>query len=126
MIDNLAQVGSLHINIFSPHRYVSQVAVTTADGENRIVNKDCYPDLFWAIRGGGCNFGVVTEFVYRLHPQRRTVYSGSLIFAPSALDELIPQTAEWWKIGPKPKEGMLQWFTRGPDRQVGQMFRSIF
>jgi FAD/FMN-containing dehydrogenase len=47
-------------------------------------------DLFWGVRGGGCNFGVVTEFVYKLHPQRRTVYAGAIIFAPDALEKLGP------------------------------------
>ncbi len=41
--------------------------VVTADGRVLHVDADDHPDLFWAIRGGGGNFGVVTEFEYRLH-----------------------------------------------------------
>lgn len=41
--------------------------VVTADGEIRHVDAETHPDLFWAIRGGGGNFGVVTQFKYRLH-----------------------------------------------------------
>jgi FAD/FMN-containing dehydrogenase len=42
--------------------------VVTADGTVLHANPDTHPDLFWALRGGGGNFGVVTGFEYRLHP----------------------------------------------------------
>ena len=42
--------------------------VVTADGQLRTCDADRDPDLFWAIRGGGGNFGVVTSFEYRTHP----------------------------------------------------------
>jgi hypothetical protein len=41
--------------------------IVTADGQLRRVDADHHPDLFWAIRGGGGNFGVATRFQYRLH-----------------------------------------------------------
>ena len=40
----------------------------TADGTIHVVDASTEPDLFWAIRGGGGNFGVVTRLKYRLHP----------------------------------------------------------
>jgi FAD/FMN-containing dehydrogenase len=55
--------------------------VVTADGEIRSVDEDHEPDLFWAIRGGGGNFGVATRFRYRLHPLEQVV--GGLLFLPA-------------------------------------------
>jgi FAD/FMN-containing dehydrogenase len=52
--------------------------VVTADGELLHVDAETHPDLFWAIRGGGGNFGVATRFQYRLH-QVDTVVGGMLM-----------------------------------------------
>ncbi|HZY28852.1 MAG TPA: FAD-binding oxidoreductase [Jiangellaceae bacterium] len=52
--------------------------VVTADGEIVRVDANTHPDLFWAIRGGGGNFGVVTRFQFRLH-QVNTVVGGMLM-----------------------------------------------
>ena len=47
--------------------------IVTADGVQRTVNAQSHPDLFWALRGGGGNFGVVTSLTYRLHPAEPTL-----------------------------------------------------
>ncbi|KAI5124789.1 hypothetical protein M0805_005423 [Coniferiporia weirii] len=93
---------------------VVQVTMVVADGSILTANENKNSDLFWAIRGGGCNFGVCCEFVYRLHEQRRTVYSGVLIFPPPLVDQVVEVTAEWWKRGPGPKTSLLQVISRGP------------
>ena len=58
---------------------VVRAEIVTADGELRTVSADQEPDLFWAIRGGGANFGVVTALEFRLHPAG-TVYAGTATF----------------------------------------------
>jgi FAD/FMN-containing dehydrogenase len=55
--------------------------IVTADGRVLTVDEQNHPDLFWAIRGGGGNFGVVTRFRYRLHPVERIV--GGMLFLPA-------------------------------------------
>ncbi|MEA3218146.1 MAG: hypothetical protein QOJ19_4302 [Acidimicrobiia bacterium] len=53
--------------------------VVTADGAMHTVDADRNPDLFWALRGGGGNFGVVTSFEYQLHPVD-TVLGGLVVY----------------------------------------------
>jgi FAD/FMN-containing dehydrogenase len=60
--------------------------VVTADGEIRRVDAETEPDLFWAIRGGGGNFGVATRFRFRLH-QLDTVVGGMLML-PATVDTI--------------------------------------
>jgi len=54
--------------------------VVTADGEFVRASADAHPDLFWALRGGGGNFGVVTSFEYRTHDVGPEIYAGSLVY----------------------------------------------
>ncbi len=53
--------------------------MVTADGELRHVSEGSEPDLFWAIRGGGGNFGVVTAFDFALHDFGPTAYGGLIV-----------------------------------------------
>jgi FAD/FMN-containing dehydrogenase len=54
--------------------------LVTAGGDHVRASEDQHPDLFWALRGGGGNFGVVTSFEFRLHPVGPTVLAGPLIW----------------------------------------------
>ncbi len=55
--------------------------IVTADGQLLHVDAETHPDLFWAIRGGGGNFGVVTRFQYRLQPL--TAFVGGMLLLPA-------------------------------------------
>jgi FAD/FMN-containing dehydrogenase len=62
------------------------VEIVTADGEVRMASASEHPDLFWALRGGGGNFGVVTRFQYRLVPVGEVL--GGALFLPATRDVL--------------------------------------
>ena len=57
-----------------------EVELVTADGEIVRASEDENADLFWAVRGAGANFGVVTEFVFRLHEVGPMVTGGLMLF----------------------------------------------
>jgi FAD/FMN-containing dehydrogenase len=61
-------VGFLHRKLGMTIDSLLAAEIVTADGEVRVVDAENDPDLFWAIRGGGGNFGVVTRMKFRLHP----------------------------------------------------------
>jgi FAD/FMN-containing dehydrogenase len=64
------------------------VDVVTADGRQVSASDDENPDLFWALHGGGGNFGVATSFVFRLHPVGPTVTAGLLLWPGDAAREV--------------------------------------
>ena len=68
------------------------VDVVLADGSFITANAQEHPDLFWAVRGGGGNFGVVTAFLYQLHPVD-TVIAGPTFWA---LDQ-TPEVMRWYR-----------------------------
>ena len=75
---------------------VTAIEIVTADGNLRRVDRDNDPDLFWALRGGSGNFGVVTAIEFRLHPLRE-VYAGMLVFPQERAEEVLKT---WRRIVP--------------------------
>ncbi len=85
--------------------------VVTADGRQLHASESKNADLFWALRGGGGNFGIVTRFEYQLHPVGPGVLSGLLVFpfeqAKTVLKrfarftETIPEAFNVWAIARK-------------------------
>ena len=60
--------------------------LVTADGRMLQVDAETHPDLFWAIRGGGGNFGVATRFTYRLHPVANV--TGGILVLPATAESI--------------------------------------
>lgn len=69
--------------------------IVTADGRIRRISAEQDPDLFWGIRGGGGNFGVVTEFEYQLHPFPLQPYLGMVVWPIEQAGEVLDFYADW-------------------------------
>jgi FAD/FMN-containing dehydrogenase len=68
---------------------IKSVDIVTADGKMRRASAAENPDLFWGIRGGGGNFGVVTSFEFGLHEMSRMVIAGDVVFPPDRLKDVL-------------------------------------
>jgi FAD/FMN-containing dehydrogenase len=74
--------------------------VVTADGELRVASADENPDLFWAIRGGGGNFGIVTSFEFKLHPVSE-IYAGPILYRLDRAAEVMRLFREFMRTAPR-------------------------
>jgi hypothetical protein len=78
---------------------VVRADVITADGRLVTTTADRNPDLFWALRGGGGNFGVVTSLEFRLYPVR-SVFAGFAYFPASGAGEFLVRYRDWASDAP--------------------------
>ncbi len=74
--------------------------IVTADGQYRHLSADENTDLFWGIRGGGGNFGIVTSFEYQLHPFGPDVLGGALIYPISQMKDVLNFYSEFSLTAP--------------------------
>ena len=70
--------------------------IITADGKVRTISAEQEPDLFWAIRGGGGNFGVVTQFEYELFPFDRNLLSGLIVWPIEQARDVLEFYGGWY------------------------------
>ena len=78
---------------------ITAIELVTADGRLRRVSADRDPDLFWALRGGGGSFGVVTALEFRLFPISE-LYAGALFFPWERSAEVLHAWREWVRTVP--------------------------
>jgi FAD/FMN-containing dehydrogenase len=79
---------------------LESVDIVTADGNLRHASAQENPDLFWAVRGGGGNFGIVTNFEFRLHPMQRQVIAGSVAFPIARAKDVLDMYSEYVATAP--------------------------
>ncbi len=76
------------------------VDLVTAAGERVTASHDSNPDLFWGLRGGGGNFGVATEFRFRLHPVGPTVLAGPILWPIARARDVLRFYRRWCAEAP--------------------------
>jgi FAD/FMN-containing dehydrogenase len=88
--------------------------VVLADGSKVHASADDHPDLFWALRGGGGNFGVVTEFEFRTHPLPATVMAGPTFWPIEQIPEVMRFYREFLPAAPRNVGGFFATMTVPP------------
>ena len=71
------------------------VDIVTADGNFRHASAEENADLYWGVRGGGGNFGIVTSFEFGLHPMQRQVVGGEIVFPMERAREIMEFYSEF-------------------------------
>lgn len=104
--------------------------VVLADGSIVTASETEHADLFWALRGGGGNFGVVTEFTFRLHPVPRHVYASLMFFERDAATSVFRCFDRFIDTAPREYGGFPAWHLAPPlpfipGSRVGEPFPVI-
>ena len=84
-----------------------------ADGSFVTISEQQHPDLFWAVRGGGGNFGVVTSFTFRAHPVH-TVTAGPMFWAMEDAPEIMERYESFITTAPNEINGFFAFHTVPP------------
>jgi FAD/FMN-containing dehydrogenase len=88
--------------------------VVTADGRLVHASETENADLLWGLRGGGGNFGVVTQFELQLHPVGPTVYAGPIFYPADAAGDLLRAFREWSADAPDDVTALVNLTTAPP------------
>ena len=97
--------------------------VVTADGSVIRASADENPDLLWGLKGGGGNFGVVTEFEFRLHPVGPILFAGMMMHPRAAAPELLRFYRDFMEQAPDEAGGGLAFLTAPPAEFVPEQAR---
>lgn len=92
--------------------------IVTASGRLLTVSAREYPELFWGVRGGGGNFGVVTSFKYRLHPVGPMVIGGVLHYPAAQARDLLAFYREFMASAPDELAALITLWTAPPARFI--------
>jgi FAD/FMN-containing dehydrogenase len=96
--------------------------VVTADGRVVTASATENPDLHWALRGGGGNFGIVTEFEFALHPMSPMANLGMFVWAPQDAREVLQFARTYLHDVPRDVGGLIAGMTAPPAPFVPEQF----
>jgi FAD/FMN-containing dehydrogenase len=99
--------------------------VVTADGRLLRASADENPDLLWGLKGGGGNFGVVTEFEFRLHPVGPIVFGGIIVHPLAAAGDLLRFYRDFMDSAPDEVGGGFAFATTPPDENLPEHVRGV-
>ncbi|CAO2657709.1 Nn.00g038350.m01.CDS01 [Neocucurbitaria sp. VM-36] len=117
------------------------VEIVLASGEQVIASEASNPDLFWAVRGAGQNFGVVTAFTFQGYEQQNLVFAGPLVFLPDHIPQIVDfankfhttndgnQALLWGFSAPPPANApvvLTQLFHNGTEEEGRAFFVDLF
>ena len=94
---------------------LQSVEMVLANGKRISASPDENSDLFWGVRGGGGNFGIVTSFNYRLHPVGPEIYGGALFYPVSKAKELLQFYNKWTQSMPDELSTMSAFIIAPPE-----------
>lgn len=101
---------------------VTSIEVVTADGEPRTVDSGSDPDLFWALRGGGGGFAIVTALHVNLFPVAEA-YAGGLLFAPDLTEAGLRRYRDWTAEAPEEVGSMVRMLNLPPIPDIPEEIR---
>ncbi|WP_332661862.1 FAD-binding oxidoreductase [Aeromicrobium sp.] len=104
---------------------VTYVEMVTADGELTRVDADNRPDLFWAVRGGKGNFGIVTEMEFRLAPVS-SLYGAAVFYAAESASEVLHAYRSWCAGLPEPTTTSIAFLRLPPLDTLPEPLRGQF
>ncbi|KAF2034465.1 FAD-binding domain-containing protein [Setomelanomma holmii] len=120
---------------------LQSVEIVLASGSIVTASSTQNPDLFWAVRGAGANFGVVTAFTFQGFEQQNPVFAGPLVFLPDKIPEIVKfankfhetndgnQALLWGFSAPPPGNApvvLTQLFYNGTEEQGKSFFADLF
>lgn len=101
------------------------VEIVLASGEQVTASSTSHPDLYWAVRGAGQNFGVVTAFTFQAYDQKNLVFAGPLIFLPDKIPQIV-QFLNKFHTANDGSQAMLMGFSAPPPANAPVVLCQLF